>query len=139
MQNLLADRFQLRVHRDRRELTVYALMTARSGPLFKESTSSSSAIHTNRGPGKSRISVTRVTLDQVAGMLGKQMGRIIQNKTGLRGYYDLTLEWDPDQTPDSTVPSIFAALQEQLGLRLESQKAMVDVLVIDRAEKASEN
>jgi len=139
MQNLLADRFRLRVHRERRELTVYDLMQAKSGPLFKESTSASSSIHTNRGPGKSRISVTRITLDQVAGMVGKQMGRIIQNKTGLRGYYDLTLEWDPDQTADSTVPSIFSALQEQLGLRLESQKGMVDVLAIDSAEKASKN
>jgi uncharacterized protein (TIGR03435 family) len=139
MQSLLADRFRLKVHRERRELTVYDLMVAKNGPLFKESKASSSSIHSNHGPGKSQISVTKIGLDQFAGMLSKQMGRIIQNKTGLSGEYDLALEWDPDQTADSTVPSIFAALQEQLGLRLDSRKGMADVLVIDSAEKASGN
>lgn len=139
MQNLLADRFRLKVHRERRELTVYVLELAKNGPLFKKNTSGSSSIHTNHGPGQSQISVTGISMNQFAGMLGKQMGRGVLDKTGLRGNYDFSLAWDPDQTPGSTVPSVFAALQEQMGLRLESQKAMVDVLAIDSAEKASEN
>ena len=72
-------------------------------------------------------------------MLGKEMGRIVVDKTGLGGDYSFALEWDPQQTSDSAVLSVFAALQEQMGLKLESQKSKVDVLVIDRAEKASEN
>jgi uncharacterized protein (TIGR03435 family) len=139
MQNLLASRFKLRVHRESRELTVYALEVAKNGPLFKKNTSGSSSIHTNHGPGQSQISVTGISMNQFAGMLGKQMGRGVIDKTGLTGNYDFSLVWDPDQTSGSTVPSVFAALQEQMGLRLESQKGMVDVLVIDSAAKASEN
>jgi len=139
MQNLLADRFRLKVHKERRELTVYVMELAKNGPLFKQSTSASSAIHNNRGLGKSQISCVKISIPQFAGMLAKQIGRGVIDKTGLRGEYDFSLEFDPEQTPDSTVPSVFAALQEQMGLRLESQKGMVDVLVIDNAEKASAN
>lgn len=139
MQNLLTDRFKLRVHRESRELTVYLLEVAKNGPLFRKNTSGSGSIHTNHGRGKNQISVTGISIGQFAGMLAKEMGRGIIDKTGLRGNYDFSLEWDPDQIAGSPVPSVFAALQEQMGLKLESQKATVDVLVIDSAEKASEN
>jgi uncharacterized protein (TIGR03435 family) len=72
-------------------------------------------------------------------MLGKSLGRIVQDNTSLKGDYDFTLTWDPEGSSGSTVPSLFAALQEQMGLRLESGKAIMDVLVVDSAEKASEN
>jgi len=143
MQDLLIDRFRLRVHRETRELTAYALRVAKNGPLFKPNTSGSSSIHTSHGPGKSRITVTGIPVGQFAGMLGKQLGRIVVDQTGLRGNYDFSLQWDPDQTADSPVasigPSLFTALQEQMGLRLESQKTRGEVLAIDSAEKASEN
>jgi uncharacterized protein (TIGR03435 family) len=71
-------------------------------------------------------------------MLGKTLGRIVQDNTGLSGNYDFTLTWDPDGA-SASIPSLFAALQEQMGLRLESGKAIMDVLVVDSAEKASEN
>ena len=67
------------------------------------------------------------------------MGHIVIDKTGLPGNYDLTLVWDPDNTPGSTFPSVFAALQQQLGLRLDSQKATVPVLVIGSADHPSDN
>jgi uncharacterized protein (TIGR03435 family) len=139
MQNLLADRFKFKVHRDSRELTVYLLELGRNGPQFKKNLSGSSSIHTNRGPGKTQITVTGIGMQQFAGMLAKEMGRGVIDKTGLSDNYDFSLEWDPDQTAGSSVPSVFAALQDQMGLRLQSQKAKVDVLVIDSAEKASEN
>lgn len=139
MQNLLASRFQLKVHRESRELTVYFLELARSGPLFKKNTSGSGSIHTNRGVGKTQITVTGIGMQQFAGMLGKEMGRGVIDKTGLSGNYDFSLEWDPGETAGSSVPSVFAALQEQMGLRLQAHKANVDVLVIDSAEKASGN
>ena len=82
--------------------------------------------------------VVRISIHQFAGMLGKSLGRIVQDNTGISGDYDFTFTWDPDGGSDS-VPSVFAALQEQMGLRLESGKAIMDVLVIDSAEKASEN
>jgi len=139
MQNLLADRFHLKLHHETRELTVYTLLLAKNGPLFKQNSGASPSIHTNHGPGKSQIAVTGIGLHQFAAMLGKQMGRIVADKTGLSGTYDFSLVWDPDTTPDSTVPSVFAALQEQMGLRLESLKAMVDLLVIDSADRPSDN
>jgi uncharacterized protein (TIGR03435 family) len=86
-------------------------------------------------------------------MLARMLGRTVIDKTGLTGNYDISLEWSPDESmlamlpadapkpPPSEMqgPSIFTALQEQLGLRLESQKGPVEMLVIDRAEKPSEN
>ncbi len=137
LQSLLAERFHLKTHREQRELTVYRLMLAKNGPLFSKSTGTSSSIHTNHGPGESRITLTGISIGQFAGMLGNRMGHIITDKTGLAGNYDLTLVWDPDSTPGSTLPSVFAALQEQLGLRLDSQKSTVPVLVIDSADHPS--
>jgi uncharacterized protein (TIGR03435 family) len=84
----------------------------------------------------------------------KLVGRTVVNKTGLAGNYDFTLQWTSDESqaptggqqgtdntpsPDSSEPSIFTAIQEQLGLKLESQKGPVEILVIDRVEKPSEN
>jgi uncharacterized protein (TIGR03435 family) len=138
LRHLLADRFQLKTHTEKRELTVYKLDVSKTGFLLKPSQSNSSQIHSSHGAGHNQISVIRISIHQFAGMLGKTLGRIVQDDTGLTGDYDFTLTWDPDGT-SSTVPSLFAALQEQMGLRLESGKAIMDVLVIDSAEKASEN
>lgn len=137
IQNLLADRFKLKTHREQRELTVYGLEVTKAG-LIKQSTANGSEIRNNRGPGRNQIIVVRIGMNQFAGMLGRQLGRIVVNKTNLAGDYDFTLTWDPEGQSE-TVPSIFAALQEQMGLKLDSQKAMMDVLVIDNAEKATEN
>jgi uncharacterized protein (TIGR03435 family) len=138
LQHLLADRFQLRTHTEKRELTVYRLEVAKTGFLLKPSQANGSQIHSSHGAGHDQISVIRIGIHQFAGMLGKSLGRIVQDDTGLTGDYDFTLTWDPDGS-SATVPSLFAALQEQMGLRLESGKAIMDVLVIDSAEKASEN
>ena len=67
------------------------------------------------------------------------VGRIVLDKTGLRGVYDWMLEWNPDLTVDSNRPSLFTALQGQLGLRLEAQKGQMETLVIDSVERPSEN
>jgi uncharacterized protein (TIGR03435 family) len=138
LQHLLADRFHLKLHTDKRELPVYRLEVAKNGPLVKPSQSNSSQIRTSRNPGHNQISVVRISIRQFAGMLGRFIGRTVQDATGITGDYDFTLTWDPDGT-SATVPSLFAALQEQMGLRLGSGKAIMDVLVVDNAEKASEN
>jgi len=138
LQHLLADRFQLKMHTEQRELPVFRLQVAKDGPLVKQSQSNSSQIRTSRNPGRNEISVVRISIRQFAGMLGRFVGRTVQDNTGITGDYDFTLTWDPDGV-STTVPSLFAALQEQMGLRLESGKAIMDVLVVDSAEKASEN
>jgi len=137
-QHLLADRFQLKTHSEKREMPVYKLEVTKDGFLLKPTQANSSQIRQTRGAGRNQIMVVRISIHQFAGMLGKSLGRIVQDNTGISGDYDFTFTWDPDGTSDS-VPSVFAALQEQMGLRLESGKAIMDVLVIDSAEKASEN
>jgi uncharacterized protein (TIGR03435 family) len=139
LQSLLADRFHLKVHQETRKLPTYALRLAKSGPKFPEHKGEAGAIRTSRGADKVRVTAERFSLSQLAGILSRQLDRVVQDETGLRGYYDFSLEWDPSQAPDSPTPSIFSALEEQLGLRLEASKGPVPVLVIDRAEKPDAN
>ena len=108
--------------------------------------------------GRGDLTVTGVGLTQFADVLSRQIGHIVVDKTGLKGEYDFTLKWTPDEgqgqkmalpgggpprdatpPPDASGPTIFTALQEQLGLKLESQKGPVDMLVIDHVERPSEN
>ena len=151
LRNLLADRFQLTLHRETKEQPVYALVVAKGGPKFQESTEASGLIRMGRGTLTGRA--TR--LGMLALNLSNELGRRVIDKTGLTGKYSFELKWTPIQPSaaslgpppgaelpppaDSNGPSIFTALPEQLGLRLESQKGPVEILVIDRAEKPSEN
>jgi uncharacterized protein (TIGR03435 family) len=140
LQSLLAERFHLKVHWETREVPVYALVVAKDGPRFKESTGSQEpGINTSKGPGGARMKGTNEPLAILASNLGNQLGRIVVDKTGLKGAYDWLLEWDPNPTAESTRPALFAALQEQLGLRLEATKGPMETLVIDNVEKPSEN
>lgn len=140
LQNLLADRFALKVHRETRESTLYALVVDKGGPKFKASSGEGKpGMNTRKGSEKATMTGTAETMAVLASNLGNQLGRFAMDKTGLAGAYDFTLEWDLQSTADSTGPSLFTALREQLGLRLESQKGPVEVLAIDNAEKASEN
>jgi uncharacterized protein (TIGR03435 family) len=140
LQNLLAERFHLRVHRETREGTVYALYVDKSGPKFKEHPGPpENGMNTSKHPGKARMTGTAASMAILTSNLGNQLGRFAVDETGLNGGFDFTLEWDPDQSSDSTGPSIFTSLREQLGLRLESRKGAIEMLVIDGVEKASEN
>lgn len=140
IESLLADRFHLKYHREMRELAVLALVVARNGPKLKaQAEGEASAMNTKGGPGTSQLTGTAVSMDLLAGYVGNRLGRIVLDKTGLSGGYDFTLEWTPDQAPDSSAPSLVTALREQLGLRLESQKSPVQVLVIDSIDRPSEN
>ena len=153
VQSLLADRFKLRVHQETRELPVYALVVAKNGPKMSESTKEPS-IRTKAG----EITAVAMPTRAIAEMLSRLApsgcappeleGREVRDETGLSGVYDFTLKWtseprDPsaaDSAPRGTAgPSIFTALEEQLGLRLESTKAPVDVIVIDHIEEPTPN
>jgi uncharacterized protein (TIGR03435 family) len=87
------------------------------------------------------ILATGMHVQSLAPFLLREVGRSVVDKTGLKGTYDFTLQFTPQQSTatDSTAPSIFTAIQEQLGLKLESQKAPMEVIVIDHIEKPSEN
>jgi bla regulator protein blaR1 len=158
MQGLLADRFKLQFHRETKELPTYVLMVAKGGPKFHESAVVQEADKPKGARitmnGRGRVSLEGATVAAFANYLGQVLGRSVIDKTELSGNYDLRLEWTPDETTagmmrgpggdgpapsDSAAVSIFTALQEQLGLKLESAKGPVELLVIERAEKASEN
>jgi bla regulator protein BlaR1 len=152
---LLADRFQLTLHRETKEQSVYALLVAKGGPKLKESeTKEGTGPRGMMRMGRAQLSGQGVQLEMLTRTLSSQLGRPVIDRTGLKGNFDFKLEWTPDPgqpaalpangpdappPPDPNGPSIFTAVQEQLGLRLESQKGPVDILVIDRVEKPSEN
>jgi uncharacterized protein (TIGR03435 family) len=94
---------------------------------------------THGGGGKSELAATAVSMAALARYVGNRVGRIVVDKTGLSDSYDFTLEWAADDAPDSPAPPLVTALREQLGLKLESQKSPVEVLVIDSLQKPSAN
>jgi uncharacterized protein (TIGR03435 family) len=143
LQALLAERFKLELHRQTKELAAYVLVVAKNGPKFHESeTDGESSIQ----PDQKRMSVTvqRTPISQLTEMLSNVFRAPVVDMTGLKGKYDVTLnlaKYVGDMQPkgDGAPPdplSIFTAgLQEELGLKLESKKMPIDLLIIDRAEK----
>lgn len=157
LRNLLADRFKLTFHRERKELSVYALNIARTGSKLKESTAPPDSLPelinviTPEKDGGYRIVLParNATMAQFVSMMQRAVfDRPVVDQTGLTGKYDFDLEWRPDESqfggnirpnPDSSKPDLFTALQQQLGLRLEATKGFVEALAIDRVEKPSDN
>jgi uncharacterized protein (TIGR03435 family) len=150
VQALLADRFKLIDHMETRELPVYALVAAKGGTKLQPSKSNGTTIDSWNSKIDIRGGDNTVAL--LAEELSKKLGRVVIDKTGIPGRYDILLIWIPDDgaAPPSTGstgisastdsgPSIFTAIQEQLGLKLEPQKGPVQVLVIDRIEMPSAN
>jgi uncharacterized protein (TIGR03435 family) len=154
-QALLADRFQLTFHRDGRELPVYTLVVGKNGPKIKESTAGPDVdpglIIRGSPPRGALLPARNATMAQFASLMQRVvLDRPVLNKTGLSARYDFDLEWAVDGTRLGNVdsppsgadggnqPDIFAAIQK-LGLRLESTKAVVDMLVVDHAEKPAGN
>ena len=97
------------------------------------------SMNTQKNTGHVRMKGVGVPMAILASNLGNQLGRIVVDKTGLTGAWDFQGVWDIEPAPDSTTPSIFAGVREQLGLRLVSQKGPVMMLAIDQAERPSEN
>lgn len=177
IQSLLAERFKLTIHREKKETSVYELTAAKGGIKIvaaKEGSCITFDPAKNSGPppppkpgetlpricGGVRMSVGLIdgfgiSTTELAADLSNMLGRTVVDKTGFTGAFDVHLEFTPDAAPangafaqagpgapppaNSSVPSIFTALQEQLGLRLESAKGPVEVLVIDHLERPSEN
>ena len=168
VQSLLADRFKLALHHEAKEMQIYALIVAKNGPKLHASTiPPDDSVITGPPPpdaaprrrnirmgGRGDLSVSGEDLDMFAEVLSHFAGRMVVNQTGLKGTYDFDLKWTPEAgsgpmpgeapgdaapPPDASGPSLFTALEEQLGLKLESQKGPVDTIVIDHVEKPSEN
>jgi uncharacterized protein (TIGR03435 family) len=159
MQALLADRFQLKIHRETKELPIYVLTAAKGGSKLKDN---GDRVDADVRPGMIRmgrglLSATQIPVSDFILALSQVMGRTIVDRTGLNGRFNIDLKWTPDQgsdgvlgggppppgaagpPPDTDGPTIFTAIQEQLGLKLDSGKGPVEVIVIDHAGKPTEN
>lgn len=138
---LLVDRFQLVVHNEIKEQPIYAVVVAKNGSKLHEAKELGS--RQGMSTGRGRAQGFAAPMEMLAQSLSNQLGWPVVDKTGLTAKYDFVLEWTPDMGAAGDVapvgPTIFTALQEQLGLRLESQKGPVPNIVIDRVEKPSEN
>lgn len=162
LQALLADRFKLRLRRENKDLPVYELVIAKNGPkLHKAKTGDTYTNGVKDSDGRPAGTGTWINGDNIIGQgipisdlveeLSQRLGRTVVDKTGLGGRYDFELKWTPDESQgamfrgpespqaDISGPSIFTAIQQQLGLRLESKKGHVEILVIDHVERPSEN
>jgi uncharacterized protein (TIGR03435 family) len=138
-QALLADRFKLALHRETRTVTAYVPEVAKNGPKLEKTEggeSSTNASTTERGI---TLLARHMSLDGFAERLARSLDLPVVNHTGLEGAFNFKLEWVPERMKSAEGPSIFTALPEQLGLRLRTDKAPVEVLIIDHAEKPSEN
>jgi uncharacterized protein (TIGR03435 family) len=159
LKKLLADRFNLTFHREKKEFSIYELTVARGGPMITTSTALSdeaSNVTSTLYPASSGgidhalLPAHNVTMQQFASVLQRAiLDRPVVDKTGLSSRYDFDLEWTPDESqfggqlpsgaPDSDKPGLFAAVQQQLGLRIEPAKGSLDALVIEGLHRPSEN
>jgi bla regulator protein blaR1 len=176
VQSLLEDRFQLKIHHETKELPVYELTVAKGGPKMKLSEDQTPFRPPERGGapppppqrggpvprggmrmGRGNLEATGVPFANLVQALSQQLGRTVIDKTDLKGFYDIKLQWTPEFSPagplgpggpggpeppppaDASGPSIFTALQEQLGLKLDSTKGPVDVIVIDSVQRPTAN
>jgi uncharacterized protein (TIGR03435 family) len=144
---MLADRFKLDLHREMREAPVYALVTARGGAKLTAAKADEPTFYRlNRqrdanGQFVEHLVVSNANMTYVGIMLGIVTRRPVVDRTGMTGGYSFDLPFAPQDAPpgDTSAASLFTALQEQLGLRLEDSRAPVEVLVVDRMERPSEN
>ena len=167
LRSLLNDRFSLKIHRETREMPIFSLLPAKSGapggPGLVESPEGDCAASATDQPalpngtpcgvvnlGRGSIKGQRGRISQLADRLSTLLERTVVDKTGLTGIYNIAVTWIPDpdlerqsadakSVPDPSSPSLFSALQQQLGLKLLPGKGPVEVIVVDSAEKAAAN
>lgn len=154
LQPLLAERFGLQYHREIKQLPVYLLVIGKGGPgLRNHSGDDQPTMRFTAGSGKAKLEATKTSMRRFADSLGGYIDRPVLDNTQLRGDYDFKLEWAQDHPGENspsmldslreevglTGPSVFMAVQEQLGLKLQPTKGPVEILVVDGAEKVSAN
>lgn len=166
VQAMLADRFKLSMRPDTKEVTILGMVIAKNGPKLHEATPGdtyANGLKERDGTGHAgmvrfdggHLTAQGMKLDNLASFLSGQLNQIVQNKTGLDGKYDFTLEWSPAADRTAGPPptggeggapasgeagtSVFTAINEQLGLKLEPQKSSVAVYVVEKAEQPTDN
>jgi len=136
IQSLLMDRFRLGYHREMREQAVLDLVVGKNGPKLDPPATDNLSNYGRPGA----VVGHNASVEFIASMLTVMLGKTVVNKTGIQGRFSYNLHWTPDDAggaPDSI--SLFAAIQEQVGLKLEASKGEVEVLVVDHVERPSDN
>ena len=154
VQKLLTDRFQLTFHHDKQELSVYAIVPSKDGPKLTKSSGDPNGLPGLGFRGLGDLVVRNATMGDFAGLMqGAVLDKPVVDQTGLQGRFDFLLKWTPDQSqfesfggvhtpPADTAdapPDLYTAIQQQIGLKIESTKAPVDVMVIDKVAQPSAN
>jgi uncharacterized protein (TIGR03435 family) len=154
LQKLLAERFKLTFHHDKKELSVYVLSAAKSGSKLSKSQGDPNGLPSLGFRQLGALNVRNASMGDFAGVLqGAVLDRPVVDQTGLTGRFDFTLNWTPDDSQfggmaahlpppadiASAPPGLYIAIQEQIGLKLDATKAPTDVLLIDHVEKPSDN
>jgi uncharacterized protein (TIGR03435 family) len=156
IQAFLADRFGLVIRHETQEKSGYALVVAKNGPKLPPPIEDRNFLFSRTPSGDIALKATNATLEQLAEGLSSRLRAIVVDKTGMEGKFDVSLQWTPDPSMESMArpgaggpppppadaaqgPSIFTALQEKLGLKLESRKVPVEVIVIERANRPTAN
>jgi uncharacterized protein (TIGR03435 family) len=159
LQKLLADRFNLTFHHEKKEFSIYAITVANNGPKLKQATAPPDeapalimTVYPAASGGIDHVLMPghNATIAQFASVLQRAvLDRPVVDQTGLPGKYDFELEWTPDDTqfggtlspgpPDSEKPGLFAAVQQQLGLRLEATRGPIDTMVVNRVARPTAN
>lgn len=146
MRKLMVERFGLKVHTEQRELLVYALTLAKGGPTMMKSKADPNALQGDsdtQSGGQRSISMTNATMKGFALELLYNTDRPVVDQTGLTDRYDFTLKWTYDDSKmpaeSTSVPDLFTAIQEQMGLKLDAVKAKTDVFIIDQVERPEAN
>ena len=147
VQKLLTDRYQLTIHREKKELSIYAITVGKSGAKLTKSVSDPDAMPDEHGNGDGTGLTQRYTNYSMADLAENLQtmqpdGKPVVDRTGIAGRFDFTLKWSRYETQNgnpNAAPGLFTAIQEQIGLKLEAAKAMVDVIVVDHVERPSEN
>jgi uncharacterized protein (TIGR03435 family) len=148
LRSLLEDRFSLKVHRETKDMPMYALVVADNGPKMKLSIDQSGNTGGVKEVRYGRIAGEAVPVSTIAGILTGLAGHRVLNKTGLMGRYDVDLRYTPElgqpgatsePTDSHDGQSLFGALQTQLGLKLESTRGRIEVLIVDHVERLSAN
>lgn len=161
-QNMLSERFKLAAHRETRQTQTYDLVVAKGGPKFKAAGAPASAEKSGDNVGQSnldkigyppfgpghpgmgmnrglaRLYYPHQSVAWLVSLLSAQLGRPVNDATGLKGEFELAMYWAADRLADASPdvgPTLVEALQDELGLRLESRKAPVEFIVIDHAER----
>jgi len=148
VRSLLAERFGLKLHTEKREMARYTLTVAKGGPKIEPTKSVVAALPSIRAGGNKTshsLQMENVSMEDVAKQLQGELDRPVVDETGLKGRYDFTLKWLRADAPvaaddaDSALPVLFTAIQEQAGLKVEPSKGDVDVLTIDHVERPEAN